>query len=245
MQNFNRPPLTVEEIVNRLKGRSDPKSVEGMARFGIDLDRALGVRVPEMRKLAKEIKKGIDADDRHGLATMLWGRNIRETMILAGMIADPKKVTEGLMEKWAGDFYDWEVCDQTCANLFEKTPFAYDKAVEWSRREEEFVKRAGYVMMARLAVSDKKANDEAFTRFFPDIKRGALDNRNMVKKGVNWAIRQIGKRNLVLNKRAVELSLDIKEMGSPAARWIAADALRELKSDAVIDRLKKRDSKKR
>lgn len=223
-----------------LKGISDQKSVEGMARVGIDPDRAFGVRVPEMRKLAKEIRKNVNADDCHRLALKLWDKQIRETMIVAGMIAEPGSMTEAMMDAWAGDFYDWEVCDQTCMNLFEKTRFAYDKAVEWSRREDEFVKRAGYVMMARLAVSDKAVDDEVFVRFFPDIKRGAKDNRNMVKKGVNWAIRQIGKRNLSLNERAVELSLEIGDIDSVAAKWIAADALKELRSDAVIDRLKKR-----
>ena len=232
------------EIVERLKGLADQKSVEGMARFGMDPSRAFGVRVPEMRKIAAEIRKEIDKDNRHRLALMLWDRKIRETMIVAGMIVDPKSITEELMDEWAGDFYDWEVCDQTCMNFFEKTDFAYDKAVEWSHREEEYVKRAGYVLMARLAVSDKKASNDLFTRFFPDIKRGAVDDRNMVKKGVNWAIRQIGKRNLTLNERAAQLSLEIKEIDSPAAMWIAADALRELKSDAVIDRLKKREEGK-
>ncbi|MBN1573970.1 MAG: DNA alkylation repair protein [Deltaproteobacteria bacterium] len=242
--NSDKIYFAEEGIVKRLKEFADPKSVEGMARFGIDPDRALGVKVPEMRRLAREIRKGVSADDRHRLAKKLWDRKIRETMILAGMIAVPKNLTEELMEEWVGDFYDWETCDQSCANLFEKTPFAYDKAVEWSRREEEFVKRAGYVMMARLAVSDKKADDEAFTRFFSDIKRGALDERNMVKKAVNWAIRQIGKRNPSLNERAVQLSLEIKEIDSPTARWIAADALRELTSDAVLDRLKKKEKVK-
>jgi 3-methyladenine DNA glycosylase AlkD len=242
--NSGKTRFTEGEIVKRLKDLADPGSVEGMAKFGMDPDRAFGVKVPGIRGLAKEIKKEISADDRHELALKLWERKVRETMILAGMIADPRKVTEGLMEKWILDFYDWETCDQTCANLFEKTPFAYEVAVEWSRREEEFVKRAGYVMMARLAVSDKKAKDEMFTRFFPDIERGATDDRNMVKKAVNWAIRQIGKRNLVLNEMAVQLSLEIRGIDSPAARWITADALRELKSDAVLDRLKKKERKK-
>lgn len=236
----NELHITEEEIVERLKALADGKSVEGMARFGMDPSRAFGVRVPEMRRLAAEIRKNMKAEERHRLALMLWERKIRETMIVAGMIADPKSVTEELMDEWAGDFYDWEVCDQTCMNLFEKTGFAYSKAVEWSHREEEYVKRAGYVMMARLAVSDKAADDGRFIAFFPDIKRGATDNRNMVKKGINWAIRQIGKRNIDLNERAIELSLEIKELDSPAAGWIAADALRELKSDAVIERLKKK-----
>lgn len=233
-----KPNITVDEIVDRLKSSSNPKSIKGMAKFGIDPDRTLGVRIPVLRELAKELKKTVE--DRQTLARKLWERKIRETMIVAGMIAEPEMTTEKLMDEWVEDFYDWEICDQTCMNLFEKTPFAYDKAVEWSYRNEEYVKRAGYVMMARLAVSDKKADDERFIEFFPDIKRGATDQRHIVKKGVNWAIRQIGKRNLKLNEKAVELSLEIQEIDSTAAKWIATDALRELKSDAVIERLKKK-----
>ena len=220
------------EIVDRLKGFSNKKSLSGMSRFGMDSDRALGVRIPDIRKFAKEIGKD------HELARRLWDMKIRETMIVAGLVDVPDLVTEGQMEAWVSDFYDWEVCDQTIANLFEKTPFAREKAVEWAHREEEFVKRAGFVMMARLAVSDKKAKDEGFIGFFPIIKGGATDERNFVKKGVNWAIRQIGKRNLVLNGEAIALSEEIQKIDSRSARWIAADALRELKSDAVQSRLR-------
>ena len=233
---MNKPDITVDEIVDRLKSFSNLKSLNRMAKFGIDPDRALGVRIPVLRELAKELRKSVE--DRQGLAQKLWEQQIRETMIVAGMIAEPKMTTEELMDDWVEDFYDWEVCDQTCMNLFEKTPFAYKKAVQWSHRDEEYVKRAGYVMMARLAVSDKKADDERFIEFFPDIIRGATDQRHIVKKGVNWAIRQIGKRNLKLNEMAVELSLEIQEIDSPAAKWISSDALRELRSDAVIERLK-------
>ncbi len=234
-----KPDITVDEIVVRLKSSSNPKSIKGMAKYGIDPDRALGVRIPVLRELAKELKKTVE--DRQRLAQKLWERKIRETMIVAGMIAEPKMTTEKQMDEWVEDFYDWEICDQTCMNLFEKTPFAYDKAVQWSYRDEEYVKRAGYVMMARLAVSDKVADDEKFIEFFPDIKRGATDQRHIVKKAVNWAIRQIGKRNLKLNEKAVELSLEIQKIESSAAKWIAADALRELKSDAVIERLNNRE----
>ena len=234
-----KPDIRVDEIIERLKSSSNPKSLAGMAKFGIDPDRALGVRIPELRELAKDLRKRVE--NRHTLAQKLWERKIRETMIVAGMIAEPKMTTEKLLDEWVKDFYDWEVCDQTCMNLFEKTPFAYNKAVQWSYRDEEYVKRAGYVMMARLAVSDKGADDEKFIKFFPDIKRGATDQRHIVKKAVNWAIRQIGKRNLKLNKRAVELSLEIQEIDSTAARWIAKDALKELNSNAVIERLKKKE----
>jgi 3-methyladenine DNA glycosylase AlkD len=232
----------MEEIFIHLRGLADGKSTEGMSRVGIDPDRALGVTIPHLRALGKKI--GTD----HELALALWERGMRETMILAGLVADPKQTTEELMESWAKEFYDWEVCDQTCANLFEKPPLteqAYDIARRWSERTEEFVKRAGFVLMARLAVSDKKALDDAFSPFFEDIMRESGDGRNMVKKGVNWALRQIGKRNLALRERAVETASAIQKQDSPAARWIAADALRELNSKAVVERLKEREDRRR
>ena len=232
----------VEGIVSRLEGMADRKSAAGMSRVGIDPDRALGVNIPELRKLGKEI--GTD----HELALALWERGLRETMILASLVADPKQTTEELMESWASDFYDWEVCDQTCMNLFEKPPLterAYSLARRWSGRTDEFVKRAGFVLMARLAVSDKKAPDDAFYPFFEDVVREADDDRNMVKKGVNWALRQIGKRNLSLRERAVETANTLRERDSSASRWIAADAFRELNSQAVIERLTEREGRKK
>jgi 3-methyladenine DNA glycosylase AlkD len=156
------------------------------------------------------------------------------------MVADPKETTERLMEEWVKEFDYWEICDQACMNLFEKSDVAYEKAIEWCKRKAEGEKRAGYVMMARLAVSDKKASDKKFELFFPHIKRGATDERNLVKKGVNWALRQIGKRSLKLNKKAIKLAKDIKKMDSKAARWVASDALRELTSPPVQKRLRKR-----
>ncbi|MBN1881693.1 MAG: DNA alkylation repair protein [Deltaproteobacteria bacterium] len=231
----------VEEIVARLLKMADGKSAAGMSRVGIDPARALGVKVPGLRALGKEI--GTD----HELALALWKRGLRETMILASLVADPKQTTGELMESWASDFYDWEVCDQTCMNLFEKPPLrehVYSLARQWSERAEEFVKRAGFVLMARLAVSDKKAPDDAFSPFFEDIVREASDERNMVKKGINWALRQIGKRNLSLRDRAVETANTLRERDSSAARWIAADALRELNSKAVVERLKEKEKRK-
>ena len=232
----------VEGIVARLEKTADKKTTAGMSRVGIDPDRALGVKVPRLRELGKEI--GTD----HELALALWDRGLRETMILASLVADPKLTTIELMESWALDFYDWEVCDQACANLFEKPPLtesAYSLARQWGGRTEEYVKRAGFVLMARLAVSDKKAPDDVFYPFFEDIVREGDDGRNAVKKSINWALRQIGKRNLSLRERAVETARDLQERGTPAARWIASDALRELNSTAVIDRLTEREERKR
>jgi 3-methyladenine DNA glycosylase AlkD len=144
------------------------------------------------------------------------------------------------MEKWVLDFDYWEICDQCCMNLFEKTGFAYEKAIEWSLRDEQFVKRAGFVLMARLAVSDKKADDSRFEQFFPMMLREADDERNFVKKAVNWALRQIGKRNLGLNEKAIETAMEIQKIDSKSARWIASDAIRELSGEAVQKRLRKK-----
>ncbi len=224
--------MQYEDILKKLKGLSDPKAVEGMARFGINPENTYGVSIPNLRKTAKEI--GTD----HALAEQLWESCIHEARILASMIDSPEMVTEEQMERWVKDFDYWEICDQCCMNLFEKTKLAYQKCGQWSSREEEFVKRAGFVLMARLAVSDKRANDGRFERLLPLIKREASDDRNLVKKAVNWALRQIGKRNINLNRTAIETAKEIQEMDSRSARWIAHDAIRELTSDDVQRRLK-------
>ncbi|MFC1928870.1 DNA alkylation repair protein [Chloroflexota bacterium] len=223
--------MRYDDILKKLKSLSDPKAVEGMARFGINPENTFGVSVPNLRKTAKEI--GID----HALAQQLWASGIHEARILASMIDDPKMVTGEQMESWVQDFDSWDVCDQCCMNLFDKTSLAYGKAVEWSAREEEFVKRASFAMMACLAWHDKKADDKQFEPFFPIMKREASDNRNFVKKAVNWALRQIGKRNLNLNEKAVETAREIQQIDAKSARWIASDAIRELTSQAVLERL--------
>ncbi|MCX6776130.1 MAG: DNA alkylation repair protein [Candidatus Micrarchaeota archaeon] len=219
------------EILRKLKSMSDPKAVEGMARFGINPHDTYGVSIPNIRKIARE------AGEDHSVANELWESGVHEARILAGMIDDAELVTEGQMERWIKDFDSWDVCDQCCSNLFDKTRFAHKKAVEWSRRDEEFVKRAGFVLMACLSVHDKLAKDEDFIKFLPIIQREARDERNFVKKAVNWALRQIGKRNLKLNTAAIESARRIQKMDSKSARWIASDALRELTSKAVQKKL--------
>ena len=223
--------MQYDDILKKLKSLSDPKAVEGMARFGINPENTFGVSIPNLRKMAKETGR-----DR-ALAQQLWASAIHEARILASMIDDPQMVTEEQMERWVKDFDSWDVCDQCCMNLFEKTRFAYQKAVEWSSNDKEFIKRTGFVLMARLAVSDKKADDKQFEPFLPIIKREASDNRNFVKKAVNWALRQIGKRNLNLNGKAIETAKEIQEIDSKSARWVASDALRELTGKAVLERL--------
>ncbi len=226
--------MEYEKILNKLKSSSNPKNVEGMSRFGINPKNTLGVPIPELRSLAKEIGKN------HSIAQRLWTSKIHEARILSCLIDDPVLVTEKQVELWVSDFDSWDVCDQCCMNLFDKTPFAHRKAVEWTKRKEEFVKRAGFALMATLAVHDKKAKDADFDKFFSLIKKEATDDRNFVKKAVNWALRQIGKRNKKLNKRAIEVAKNIQKLDSKSARWIAGDAIKELESDAVQKKLKEK-----
>jgi 3-methyladenine DNA glycosylase AlkD len=215
-----------------LRSLGDPKAVAGAAQFGIRVPAILGMSAPNLRKLAKEIGKD------HDLAGQLWRTGIHDARGLAALIDDPAKVTQRQMEQWAGDFNSWAVCDAACCCLFDKTRYAWDKAVEWTGREPEYVKRAGFVLMAALAVHDKKAPDERFEAFFPHLVKHATDERNFVKKAVNWALRQIGKRNRRLNRLAIQTAKEIKEMDSRTARRIASDALRELTSEKVEARLR-------
>jgi 3-methyladenine DNA glycosylase AlkD len=226
--------MQYNEIMAQLKAQGKPEAALGMARYGIKTEAAYGVSIPEIRQLAKQIGSNSE------LAQQLWASGIHEARILASMIDEPARVTEAQMEQWVKDFDSWDLCDQCCGNLFDKTPFAYPKAVEWSARPEEFVKRAGFALMAYLAVHDKRAADEKFLAFLPIIKRGATDSRNFVKKAVNWALRQIGKRNLALNRAAIETAHEIGNLDSKAARWIAADALRELTGEKVQQKLNNR-----
>jgi 3-methyladenine DNA glycosylase AlkD len=224
--------MNYDTIMKKLKSMSNPKAVEGMARYGITPHNAYGISMPDLRKMAKEI--GVN----HSLAQQLWVSGVHEARILASIVAASDMVTEEQAEDWVRDFDSWDVCDQVCMNLLENTRFAYEKAIEWSSKEEEFVKRAGFALMARLAVSDKMADNKKFEAFLPIIEQGATDNRNYVKKAVNWALRQIGKRNLYLNKKSIDAAGRIQKTDSKSARWIAADAIRELTSPAVQRRLR-------
>jgi len=225
--------MEYDDVLRQLKSLSNPEAVAGMARFGINAKNTYGVSIPDLRKMAKGIGKN------HILAQKLWDSGIHEARILAGMIDLPERVTEKQMEHWVKDFDSWDVCDQVCSNLFDKTKFAYPKAIKWSKRNEEFIKRAGFVLMATLAVHDKEADNQKFIRFLPIIKREATDERNFVKKAVNWALRQIGKRNSALNKIAIQTAKEIQKIDSKSAKWIASDALRELTSKAVQKKLQR------
>lgn len=222
------------DILKKLKSMGSRRNIEGMARFGITPGKTYGVPKPAIRAIAKEIGKD------HKLAQELWESGILDARVVASLIDEPKKVSESQMESWAKDFDCWDVCDQVCGNLFDKAPFAYGKAAEWGARKEEYVKRAGFALMAWLACHDKKAPDEKFERFFPVIRRASTDERNFVRKAVNWALRNIGKKNIALNKKAIECAKEIQGIDSKSARWIAADALRELQSEKIASRIKKK-----
>jgi len=223
--------MQIRDVIAELKSMGNPKAAAGMARYGIKADRALGVSIPKLQSLAKKIGKN------HKLAGALWSSAVHEARILACMIDDPQRITADRLDRWATEFDSWDLCDQCCNRLFSKTPFARQKAMAWAGRPEEFVKRAGFVLMAVLAVHDKKAPDKQFDPFFKRIKAEADDERNFVKKAVNWALRQIGKRNRSLNKKAICVAEEIRQFESKAARWVARDALRELRSENVQKRL--------
>jgi 3-methyladenine DNA glycosylase AlkD len=224
---------SVKDVLDKLQSKARPEQLKGMAKYGMAVEQRLGVSVPDMRKLSKEIGKD------HKLALDLWKTGIAEARIVASMIGDPDKLTEDEMEDWVKDINSWDVCDQVCDNLFEKNRLAWKKIIDWSEREEEFVKRTAFSLIACLAWHDKKASDEKFIELFPVIIREATDERNFVKKAVNWALRNIGKRNLNLNEAAINTAREIQRLDSKVARWIAADAIRELESDAIQSRLKR------
>lgn len=205
-----------------------------MARYAITSPKVFGVSAVPMRALAKQCGRD------HALALKLWDTGWHEARIVAALVDDPARVTPAQMDRWAGGFDNWAVCDTACCHLFDRTPHAWAKAREWSRRDKEFVKRAGFTLMAGLAVHDKKAEDQRFLAFLPVIERHADDDRNFVKKAINWALRQIGKRNASLNAAAVTVAGRLAKRDSAAARWVGKDALRELTSGAVQDRLEKR-----
>lgn len=222
------------QILAELQAMANPANVAGMARYGINPAHTLGVSMPVVRSLARRTGKD------HALAAELWASGIHEARILAALVDDPRQVSEAQMEAWVSDFDSWDVCDQVCGNLFDRTQFAYEKAAAWTARPEEFVKRAGFVLVTQLAVHDRKTPDEVFETFLPLIAREAGDRRNFVKKAVNWALRQIGKRSRRLNGPAVTLARELAGREDSGARWIGKDALRELTSAPVRARLERR-----
>jgi len=235
-----RPAPRLDDVLALLESMADPTNVAGMARFGITpRTRVLGISMPALRLLAKDL--GTD----HRLASGLWRSGIHEARVVATMVEDPARVTEAQADRWVRSLDSWDVCDQLCSNLLSRTPFAFASAREWAGRTREFEKRAGFALMAALAVHAKDASDRAFERFLPLIAREATDDRNFVRKAVNWALRQIGKRNERLHAEAIATAERIARMDARSARWIASDALRELRSDAVRSRVARPPSRGR
>lgn len=215
----------VEEILLQLKDAGSEENLQGKARFGINVSRAYGVRIPEIRNIARPYKKN------HDLALLLWSSEIHEARIAAAIIDDPALVTPVQMDSWIGDFNSWDLCDQCCMGLFVYTPYVFEKIKEWSCREPEFERRAAFALLASAAVHCKKEGDQTFIQLLPLIAEAADDERNFVKKAVNWALRQIGKRNTILNGHAMQLAEKLAgSEKSKSSRWIGKDALRELQT---------------
>ena len=216
--------MKIDEALSILNSLANPDNVEGMKHFGIQGSKMLGISVTKLREIAKKTRTD------HALALELWATGIHEARILACLVADVKQVTPELMDSWVKDFDSWDLCDQACNSLFYKHPCAYDKAFEWVGRERDFERRAGFVLMACYAWHTKDAPVEKIGTFFPVIEKYAFDERNFVKKAVNWALRQIGKRNAQLCALALDCARRVQAQGSKSARWIAADAIRELEA---------------
>jgi 3-methyladenine DNA glycosylase AlkD len=229
---------STEEILTRLKAKARPDQLPGMARYGMKTEHRLGVQIPELRKLAKETGRN------HQLALELWKAGIAEARILASMVGEPENLTSQQMDNWVKEIDSWDIGDQVCMNLFEKTPLAWKKIEEWSLRPEEFVKRTAFGLLACLAWHSKNAEDRQFTALFPVIASGAMDERKPILKAVSWALRNIGKRNILLNKAAIELATEIRQTNTKPARWVASDVIRELESQPVQSRLLKQHTKK-
>ena len=225
--------MEFDEIIEFFEENKNVKNIKGMEKFKIDSDKIYGIKMDVLRKLAKKIGKD------HDLALQLWEHGYHESRILATLIEEKDKIDDDQLEEWVNDFDTWDICDQACINLFVNTPKAISKIPEWAESEEEFVKRTAFSLIAVIAVHDKKSKNSYFEGFFPIIKNACDDNRNFVKKSVNWALRSIGKKNKYLNKKAIMLANEILKLEYKSAQWIAKDAIKELESEEVQNRLDK------
>jgi 3-methyladenine DNA glycosylase AlkD len=221
-------------VISRLRAMGSPENVAGMARYGINVQNALGVPMPSLRALAKRLGQN------HALALALWESGVHDARILAGIVADPEKADRKLASEWASGFNSWDICDQVCGNLFAGMRGARTLAEDFAADEREFVKRAGFALMATLTVHDKTAPDTVFTKYLKIIERAAEDDRNFVRKAVNWALRNIGKRNMRLHAAALELAEKLASRPEKSARWIGKDAARELRLPETIARVRRR-----
>jgi len=219
--------MDVNIVLEMLRDAADPGNLDGMARYGIETEKRLGVKIPQMRKIARTLGRD------HKLALDLWDTGIQEAMILASMVDEPDLVTKTQMDEWVGDFNSWDVCDQVCMNLFDKTPHAWGRIRAWHSRESEFVRRAAFALIACLAVHDKQASDDKFIELIPLIEEASVDERNYVKKAVSWALRNIGKRNMRLNEIVLETAGAMIHSDSTSASWIGKDTIKDVTSPAA------------
>lgn len=222
--SFDPKSANITELLSELNELGETNYLEGMKRFAIENAKAWGVKIPLVRAFAKPLKK---RSDRHALAMQFWDSEIHEARILASIIANPNELPPDEMDRWTFDFYSWDVCDQCCSNLFQKTTYFIDKAFAYSKAEPEFVKRCGFTLMAQYAQHHKKASDAPCLLFLQRIEEEAHDGRNFVKKAVNWALREIAQRNDSMLMEAETCAYRLLEQDSPSAKWIARDALRE------------------
>lgn len=230
--------MDYDDIIIQLHSMANLENVKGMARYGINPHNNLGISIYQLRPLAKQI------GTNHALALRLWDSQIHDARLLACFIDDPALVTSKQMDSWATDFDSWDICDQVCTSLFDQTPFVYDKVFQWAAKEQEFIRRAAFSLIAGLAIHDKNATDQDFIDLLALCITYATDERNYVKKAVNWALRNIGKRNSALNKTALKIAEKIKNLDSKSARWIASDAIRELTSPKIKEKLERKKKKK-
>ena len=223
--------MDFQEIIAYFEEISDEKVVNSNKRFAIGCENSYGIRLPVIRKLAKKIGKD------HDLALELWNHPYHESHLLATMIEQKEKVTSEQLDEWVNSFYSWDIVDQACINLLVDLPEARDNIFIWCEDEKEFVKRTAFSLIAVIAVRDKKATPEEFYKYFPLIKKASFDNRNFVKKSVNWALRQIGKRDLACNKEALKVAYEISEIDDKTCKWISSNAIRELESEKVLKKI--------
>jgi 3-methyladenine DNA glycosylase AlkD len=221
----------VKAVLAELKRLGTKSTRDGMTRYGMPTDKAFGVPVNAIQRLARSI------GPNHALALALWDTGWYEARMVAAYVGEPARLTPAQMDRWCREFDNWGICDTVCFVLFDRTPHAWSRIPKWARQKDEFVRRGGFVLMACLALHDKAADDKSFTTLLPLIERGATDERNFVKKGVSWALRAVGRRSTTLHNEALAVSRRLGDSSSAAARWVGKDALRELTSPAVARRL--------
>jgi 3-methyladenine DNA glycosylase AlkD len=223
--------VDVKSVLAELRALGSEKNRAGMGRFGINVDRAFGVSIAQIRPLARRYRLN------HELAATLWASGFHEARLLACFIDDPKKVTPKQMDAWAAEFDSWDLCDQACLKLFVKTPFVDEKMPRWARDRREFVRRAGFALLAAYAVHGKDVPDSIFRANLALIENASTDERNFVRKAVNWALRQIGKRSASLHKPALALAKRLAASPDKTARWIGKDAVKELTDPFQLERI--------